>query len=187
MEMSHNKGDVILLPYQHRLSKLYSRHVHVKGHHGVLTTASKIRSKFWILTKLLKLVKSIKLNCIGCRRLDKKLSEQVMGNLPIERLKPARPWYSTSIDLFGPFTICDEVKKRTTSKAYGVMIFTCLATRAVYLDLVPDYSTEKFLMVLRKFVSFRGCSCKIYSDNGPQLVGANQELQNVTKSWEWEQ
>lgn len=53
-----------------------------------------------------------------------------MGNLRIERLKPAPPWYSTSIDLFGPFTIRDEVKKRTTSKAYGV-IFTCLATRAI--------------------------------------------------------
>ena len=121
-----------------------------------------------------------------CKRLDKKLSEQVMGNLPIERLKPAPPWYSTSIDLFGPFTIRDEVKKRTTSKAYGV-IFTCLATRAVHLDLAPDYSTEKFLMVQRKFASLRGYPCKIYSDNGPQLVAANRELQSVTKSWKWEQ
>ena len=120
-----------------------------------------------------------------CGRLEKKLSKQVMGNVPIERLKPGPPWY-TSIDLFGPFTIRDEVKKRTTSKAYGV-IFTCLPTRAVYLDLAPDYSTEKFLMILRKFVSLRGYPCKIYSDNGPQLVAANQELQSVTKSWEWEQ
>ena len=40
-------------------------------------------------------------------KLDKKLSGQVMGNLPKERLKPASPWYSTSIDLFGPFTIRD--------------------------------------------------------------------------------
>ena len=55
---------------------------------------------------------------------------------------------------FGPFTICDAVKKRTTSKAYG-MIFNCIGTRAVYLDLVPDYSTESFLMMLRRFVSFR--------------------------------
>ena len=72
-----------------------------------------------------------------------------MGNLPKERLKPAPPWYSTSIDLFGPFTIRDAVKKRTTSKACGV-IFNCIGTRAVYLDLAPDYSTESFLMVLRR-------------------------------------
>ena len=184
VEMSYNKEDVILLPYKHRFSRLYSEHVHAQGHHGILSTASKVRSKFWII-KLLKLLKSIKLNCVTCKRLDKKLSEQVMGNLPEERLKPAPPWYSTSIDLFGPYTIRDEVKKRTTSKAYGV-IFNCLATRAVYLDLAPDYSTEKFLMVLRRFVSLRGYPCNIYSDNGPQLVAANQELQRATKSWDWE-
>lgn len=90
-----------------------------------------------------------------------------MGNLPKERLKPAPRWYSTSIDLFGPFTIRDA--------AYGV-IFNCIGTRAVYLDLAPDYSTESFLMVLRRFVSLRGYPSKIYSDNGAQLVAASQEL-----------
>ena len=69
-----------------------------------------------------------------------------VGNLPTERLKPAPPWSSTGIDLFGPYKIRDEVKKRTTSKAYGV-IFNCLGTRAVYLDIAADYSTDKFLMV----------------------------------------
>ena len=83
-----------------------------------------------------------------------------MGNLPKERLKPAPPWYTTSIDLFGPFTIRDAVKKRTTSKAY-VVIFNCIGTRAVYLDLAPDYSTESFLMVLRRFVSLRGYASKV--------------------------
>ncbi|XP_068712242.1 uncharacterized protein [Montipora foliosa] len=72
------------------------------------------------------------------------------------------------------------------NEAYGV-IFTCLATRAVHLDPAPDYRTETFLMVLRTFAALRGYPCKIYSDNGPQLVAANRELQSVTKSWEWEQ
>lgn len=48
-----------------------------------------------------------------------------------------------AIDFFGPFKIRDEVKKRTTGKAYGV-IFNCLGTRAVHVELAPDYSTEKF-------------------------------------------
>ena len=157
------KEDIILLPYQHRFVRLYCEYIHAKGRHGVLTTASKIRSRFWI-TKLLKMIQSVKLNCVTCKKLDKKLSGQVMGNLPKERLKPAPPWYSTSLDLFGPFTIRDAVKKRTTLKAYGV-IFNCIGTRAVYLDLAPDYSTESFLMVLRRFVSLRGYPSKIYSNN----------------------
>ena len=177
LEIGYNKEDIILLPYQHRFVRLYCEYIHAKGHHGVLTTASKIRSRFWI-TKLLKMIQSVKLNCVTCKKLDKKLSGQVMGNLPKERLKPAPPWYSTSIDLFGPFTICDAVKKRTTSKAYGV-IFNCIGTRAVYFDLAPDYSIESFLMVLHRFVSLRGYPSKIYSDNLSQQVRNLRMLRNL--------
>ena len=103
-----------------------------------------------------------------------------MGELPIERLKPAPARDSTALDFFGPFKVKDEVKKRTTGKAYG-LIFNCLATRAVHVDVSPDYSTEKFLMVLRRFVSIRGYPSKLYSDNGAQLVAANKELKKVVK------
>ena len=90
LEIGYNKEDIILLPYQHRFARLYCEYIHAKGHHGVLTTASKIRARFWI-TKLLKMIQSVKLNCVTCKKLDKKLSGQVMGNLPKERLKPAPP------------------------------------------------------------------------------------------------
>ncbi|XP_068739026.1 uncharacterized protein [Montipora capricornis] len=116
MEMSYNKSEVILLPYEHRFSRLYAEYVHNRGHYGVSTTASKIRSKFWI---------------------DIKLSEQVMGELPEERLKPSPAFHCTAIDLFGPFKIKDEVRKRTTGKVNRV-IFNCLGTRPVYLDLTAD-------------------------------------------------
>ena len=112
--------------------------------------------------------------------MEKKLCEQIMGKLPIERLKPAPAWDATALDFFGPFKIKDEVKKRTTGKAYG-LIFNCLATRAVHVDISPDYSTEKFLMVLRRFVSIRGYPSKLYSDNGAQLLAANKELKKVVK------
>ena len=185
IEMSHNKNEVILLPYDHRFSRLYAEHIHRQGHLGVLSTSSKIRTKFWII-KLLKMVKSIRYNCVICKKLDKRLSEQIMGKLPVERLKPSPAWSCTAIDLFGPFKIKDEVKKRTIGKTYGV-IFNCLATRAVHVDLAADYSTEKFLMVLRRFVSIRGFPSKLYSDNGPQLVAANEELKNVVKGWNQEE
>ena len=55
-----------------------------------------------------------------------------------------------------------------------------MSTRAVHLDLAADYSTEKFLLVLGRFVSLRGYPAKLYSDNGPQLVAANKELQAIT-------
>lgn len=69
---------------------------------------------------------------------------------------------------------------------YGV-IFNCLSTRAVHVDLAADYSTDKFLMVLRRFISIRGYPSKLYSDNGPQLVAANEELTNIVKGWNQEE
>ena len=96
-----------------------------------------------------------------------------MGKLPVERLKPSPAWNCTAIDLFVPFKIRDEVKKRTIENTFGV-IFNCLATCGVHIDLATDYSSEKFLMVLKRFVSIRGFPFKLSSDNDPQLVDGNE-------------
>ena len=178
--MSYNHHEVPPLPYKHDLSLLYSKHIHEEGHHRVSTTVSKIRSRFWIIG-LHKLVKSIKYNCTTCKKLDKKTATQVMGRHPQERLKPAPAWSCTAIDLFGPFKIREEGKKQTIGKAYGV-ILNCLGTRAVHADLAPDYSTKKFLMVLKRFVSIRGYPRKLLSDNGTQLTAAKKEFQKVSRA-----
>ena len=98
----------------------------------------------------------------------KKGCEQVMGPLPDVRLKPAPTWSSVSLDLFGPFEIRGEVNKRSRGKANGV-INNCLLTRAVHIDVAPDYSTDAFLQALRRFMSFRGSPINIYTDPGSQL------------------
>ena len=131
-------------------------------------------------------MKSIRYNCVTCKKLDKKTTTQLMGRLPQERIKPAPAWNCTAVDLFGPFRIRGEVQKRTTGKPYGV-IYNCLSTRAVHVDLAPNYSTEKFLMVLRRFVSLRGYPAKITSDNGTQLTAADEELKKVVASWDWDE
>ena len=168
-----------------RFARLYAEYIHQRGHHGVSSTVSKIRARFWI-TNIQRMVRSIKYNCVICKKIDKQLCQQKMGKLPEERLKPSPPWHYTGIDLFGPFKIRDEVKRRTYGKCYGV-IFNCMCTRAVHLDLAPDYSTETFLLVLRRFVSLRGYPAKLYSDNGPQLVAADKELKDITKNWNWDE
>lgn len=42
-------------------------------------------------------------------------------------------------------------------------------------------------MVLRRFASIRGYPSKLYSDNGPQLVAANEELKIVIHGWNQEE
>ena len=179
MQLTYNEEHLILIPYHHPFAKLYATFIHKQDHLGVAATVSKIRLKYWIVN-LGKMVKSIRHHCVDCRKLCKKLESQVMAQLPIDRLRPAPCWSSTCLDYFGPFETKGETNKRSRGKGYGV-IFTCMLTRAVHLDLATDYSTDGFLQVLRRFVAIRGHPMILRSDPGSQLVGASKELKKVIK------
>ena len=99
-----------------------------------------------------------------------------MGSHTEERIKPSYPFANICIDLFGPYEVKDCFRKTILKKVYAA-IFTCLFSRAVYFDIVMDYSTEEFLQTFRRFVTIRGYPEVIYSDSGTQLVGANRQLQ----------
>ena len=98
------------------------------------------------------------MGCVTCRKNTKALAEQVMAPLPLERLKPSPPVYYVAVDYFGPFLIRGEVNRRTRGKGYGV-IFTCLATRAVFSDLASDCSKDSFLTVFRRFCIHQRLPC----------------------------
>ena len=126
-------------------------------------------------------MKSIVNTCVTCRKKFKRLAQQKMAPLPIERLKPAPAFTSVGLDYFGPYATKGEVQKRTRGKGYGIII-ACDVSRAVYVDFVPDYSTDKFLQALRRFATFRGWPSKIHSDPGSQLKCASTELQQAIKN-----
>ena len=73
-----------------------------------------------------------------------------------------------------------------TVKHYGV-IFTCLNTRAVHLELAVDYSTMEFIQVLRRFFAVRGQPRFMISDNGSQFVGAERELKEMVSGRDTEE
>ena len=180
MEMTWNKQMFILLPKNSRLSILIADKIHKEiGHLRVAATIAAIRAKYWIIG-IHTIVRSICYKCTLCRIKNKRLAEQYMGALPIERLKPAPIFHSTGVDYFGPFTIRGEVQKRVRGKCFAV-IFTCMVSRAVYVDLSQDYSTDKLLMTLRRFASCCGWPNIIFSDQGSQLVGASNELKQAIK------
>ena len=54
-------------------------------------------------------------------------------------------------------------------------LFTCLPTRAVYLDISLSMSAEAFLLCMRRFMSFYK-PCRMYSDNGTNFVGGERLL-----------
>ena len=75
-----------------------------------------------------------------------------MAGLSIERMRPSPPFQSAGIDYFGPFKIRGEANRQVRGKYYGV-IFTCMVSRAVYIDVSHDYSTDGYMQVLRRFSS----------------------------------
>ena len=99
-----------------------------------------------------------------------KAETQLMADLPDLRLAPHTK----------PF----KMGRSKTAKHYG-MIFTCLNTRAVHLELAVDLTTMEFTQVLRRFFSIRGYPAVILSHNGTQMVGAAIELKEMVERPRW--
>lgn len=99
-----------------------------------------------------------------------------MADLPAARLRLFKPaFYSTGMDCFGPF----EVKVgRRREKRWGI-IFKCLTTRAVHLDLLTAIDTDAFLMALRRFIARRGTPAELFSDQGTNFKGGERELREA--------
>ena len=71
-------------------------------------------------------------------------------------------------------------------KVWGVL-FTCTRTRAVWLDVATDYSTEAVLHTLRRLMVAKGDIKLIISDPGSQLKGCSRELSSWRAGWSEEQ
>ena len=156
---------------------------HLCGHLGVSATITRILSKYWIIHIRI-LVKQIVSKCIVCCKRRKTLCSQSTGQLPIEIIQPSLPFSSKDFDFFGPYSIKGEVQKRIRGKCYGV-IFVCMVSRAVYVDVSLNYSIDSLLQVLHRFTSVRGWPNKIFSDQGSQLVAASKELRDIIKGIDW--
>lgn len=163
------------------ITPLIINHFHaLSGHSGRSYVLSSIRKNYWIVNGNAT-VRSVLGNCVKCKRIRGKLSTQFMSELPPERLEcDSAPFTNTGLDYFGPFLI---KKGRTTFKRYGV-IFTCMVSRAVHLEVSSDLTTDSFIMALRRFIARRGNVTKRFrSDNGSNLVGAVNELKQCIKNW----
>ena len=99
-----------------------------------------------------------------------------MGLLPSERVTAcSRPFLRTEINYFGPMLISAGKKHE---KRYG-LIFTCMAVRAVHIELTNSLSTDSTLMAIRRFAARRGYPLEIWSDNGTGFIGAEKELREL--------
>ncbi|XP_018359718.1 PREDICTED: uncharacterized protein LOC108758967 [Trachymyrmex cornetzi] len=169
----------ILLPSRHHVTDCIIRETHEKHHHaGIQTTLYIVRQKFWLpdgRNQVRKIIRS----CTRCVRFAAKTIEYKMGNLPASRVRAAIPFTQTGVDFCGPFYIKErKFRNRTRIKVY-VCVFVCMSIKAIHLEVVSDLTSEGFLAALRRFAARRGVPEHIYSDNGTNFIGANNDLKEL--------
>ncbi|XP_075213757.1 uncharacterized protein LOC142319964 [Lycorma delicatula] len=139
-----------------------------------------LRLKFWI-PRARKVIRSVIHNCVTCFRFKASSANQLMGQLPKHRVEISRPFLNSGVDYAGPFQIkYGNPRSKITTKCY-VAIFVCLATHAIHIELVSNLTSQAFLAALRRFTARRGHVANLYSDNGTNFVGANNELNSLRK------
>ncbi|XP_043199886.1 uncharacterized protein LOC122369305 [Amphibalanus amphitrite] len=161
------------------ITRLIVRDIHEKlFHSGLNHTLNEFRMKYW-MAKARGTVRKLINQCIFCRNRRACPRAPLMASLPEVRFDQSRPFSAIGIDFFGPL----QVRKfRRTEKRF-VLLITCLATRALHLEVACAMDTDAFLMALRRFIARRGKPKIIYSDRGTNFVGGERELRENIERW----
>ena len=169
----------ILLPEHHIVTTLILRHYHEKiAHQGRHLTHGCLRDHGYHIINGKRVISTMIRNCTVCRKLRSTTSNQLMSDLPADRLEEAPPFTNTGLDVFGPYIVHDGVntRSRTASKKVWVVIFTCLVTRAIHLELLHGLDTSSFRNALSRFISLRGVCSVLRSDNGTNFIATKRQL-----------
>lgn len=176
--LSYDAKHQMLLPYRNPITTLLLEDLHKEHlHAGPQTLISIVKQRFWPI-KVKILARSVVKNCVQCAKAKPKLFQQLMGNLPEDRVQPSRPFIISGVDFFGPVWTHFKIRGKRPIKSY-VAVFCCFATKAVHLELVTDLSTEAFIGALRRFTARRGHCKKLYCDNATNFVGAKNYLEEL--------
>ena len=169
----------IILPRGHHVTKLIVKHYHEKANHagGVNFILAQLSQRFWIIAAREE-IRSWENECNECKKRKTKLATQIMAPLPKVRLRfTYRPFDQSAVDYAGPF-ITVQGRGRQRQKRW-LCLFTCLATRAIHLEMAWALDTESFLNCFTRFTSRRGVPSEVTSDNGSNFVGAVNELRDL--------
>jgi len=163
----------ILLPRKEYFTDLLIFSYHKTSFHaGVAQTLATIRHEFWI-PKGRSQVRKVINECQTCRRWEGgPFKMPKMPPIPKMRLSPSAPFTNVGIDYFGPLYIKDNQK-------VWICLYTCLVVRAIHLELLPDLSSDQFLLGFRRMLAKYGKPTTIISDNAKQFKLAKSTIDKL--------
>ena len=170
--LSFEQRHPILLSTKHEMVNSMLRDSHQEhNYEGVEYVRSGIQQKLWILA-LRNALRSIKGQCVFCRKLRAHTKVPFMADLPTERLDyQSYPFINVGVDYFGPF----EFKLLRITMKRWCCLLTCLTTRAIHIEVLRSLDTDSCLVAINRFTARRGKSATISSDNGTTFVGSARE------------
>ena len=146
---------------------------------GVEQALTRLRSRFWVV-KGRRMVRNVIESCAQCRRrFSMKRSSQKMAPLPRPRFQSIRVFEKIGVDYGGPY-LTKQGRGRTRAKRY-LCLFTCLATRAVHLEMAYSLDTDSFINAFTRMTSRRGTPVYVISDNGTNFTCAERELRELVQ------
>lgn len=199
-QLTFNEKHPLILPANGPFVELLVKDAHYRTMHGgPQLCLGFLRRRFWILKARIAIRKYIGSFCVQCIRHSKVAAQQLMGSLPAARSTPGHPFERVGVDFAGPFnmrklpTTALALRKAVTSKQLyedpstikgWIVIFVCLVTRAVHLDVLHGLTVEEFLAALARMTARRGHCAEMWSDNGTTFIGADHELVRVLTDWQ---
>ena len=173
----------VILPPKERITALLVLQIHCDAAHpSVYRTHVQVRRRYWVPKGQIT-IRAILNKCAFCKLKKRKVVPPRMADMPAFRLEPGLPAFArTGVDYFGPIEVTIFRRK---VKRWGCL-FTCLSTRAVWIEMAYSMSTDSFLMCVDRFESIFGCPGAYYSDNGTNFEGAANELAKCLQNFDQE-
>ena len=157
------KYPIILRSVKSYVTKLIVLDCHRKVmHHGIETTLSRLRLKYWIVQGR-RVVKDVLKKCVTCRRFQgRPMVAAASPDLPTYRVNHlGYAFEATGLDFAGPLFIrnCKD-----SSKVY-ILLLTCASSRAIHLELTHDMKSQAFIRAIKRFIARRGVPNQVIHDN----------------------
>ena len=109
---------LVIIPSKHRFTLLAMEESHRFNHAGQDGTVSRFRmSGYWTIGAG-RLAKTVKNNCVPCRKVSGKTLSQLCGEFPERRFQELVAWSFCQLDLFGPFSCRGDVNPRSPQEQY---------------------------------------------------------------------
>lgn len=183
-ELDYEMKHPFIIPQDSRLAHLIMDYAHRKTYHGgVQVMMQFVRQKYWI-PRLRNGLRNIVHKCVVCVRMNARTEDQLMAELPMERVQIGKPFLYTGVDYAGPFELyLPESQGNQTKRKCWAAIFICMITRAVHIDIVTDLTSVAYIACYERFIARRGRCKKLFSDNGTSFKGAEKEMKKAIEHW----